>query len=98
MKMFNDYVLIDPDDHSKTSGGLYVPETAKKRVKTGRVMAVAELPEDEAYKMPSVGDVVMYDALGGLEPIEVAEGDEKKKYDLVMLRQVIMSTGKPSEA
>lgn len=89
MKMYNDYLLIEPDDDSRTDGGLFVPENAKKRTKTGKV--VASCVEFDGRAAPLVGDRVLYDSMGGFDPVELKEGDEKTKYDLVALRQIILS-------
>ena len=89
MKMYNDFLLVEADDDSKTSGGLYVPQNAKKRTKSGVVIASPSKFDDK--EIPQKGEWILYDALGALDPIEVIEDGERRNYELVMLRQVILS-------
>lgn len=47
----------------KTSGGIYIPDTAKERLQEGEVIAVAKDATDEV----AVGDRVIYKELAGTE-------------------------------
>jgi chaperonin GroES len=57
-------VLVEPlEAKEKTSGGIYIPDTAKERLQEGEVVAVAEDATDEV----AVGDRVIYKEFGGTE-------------------------------
>lgn len=54
----------------KTSGGIYLPETAREKLREGKVVAMAEDATDEIV----VGDRVIYKEFAGTE-VEV-EGED----------------------
>jgi len=58
-------------EESKTSGGLYIPDTAKEKPARGRVVAVGEGKRDENGKriVPDVkeGDEVLFGKYAGTE-------------------------------
>jgi chaperonin GroES len=57
-------VLIKPlEQETKTSSGLYLPETAKEKPQTGEVIAVGD---DESIKL-KVKDKVLFAKYGGTE-------------------------------
>ena len=57
-------VLVEPfEAKDKTSGGIYIPDTAKERLQEGEVIAVAKDASDEV----AVGDYVIYKEFGGTE-------------------------------
>lgn len=57
-------VLVRPlEQESKTSSGLYLPETAKEKPQTGEVIAVGD---DEDMKL-KVGDKVLFAKYSGTE-------------------------------
>jgi chaperonin GroES len=57
-------ILVEPfEAKDKTSGGIYIPDTAKERLQEGEVIAVAEDATDEV----AVGDRVIYKEFGGTE-------------------------------
>jgi chaperonin GroES len=66
-------VLIKPlEAESKTSGGIYLPDTAKEKPQTGEIMAVGDgsWDEDGEKRIPmevKVGQKVMYKKWGGNE-------------------------------
>ena len=66
-------VLIKPlEAESKTSGGIYLPDTSKETPQIGEVMAVGEgsWDEDAEKRIPmevKVGQKVMYKKWGGNE-------------------------------
>ncbi len=69
--LFNN-VLIQPlEAEEKTSGGIYLPETAKEKPQIGRIMAVGDgevTPKGDIRKMTvKVGQKVMYKKWGGNE-------------------------------
>ena len=91
-KMYNDYILVDPVDNSKTNFGLHLVESTRGRGhKKGIVKA--SCGEFDGREAPEVGNVIIYDATNSYEPVEFRElvdGEEKSvKYDLILLRQVI---------
>jgi chaperonin GroES len=66
-------VLIKPlEAETKTSGGIYIPDTVKEKPQVGEIMAVGEgsWDEDGEKRIPmevSVGQKVMYKKWGGNE-------------------------------
>lgn len=59
-------VLVRPDteSESRTSAGLYIPETAKEKPQTGEVMAIGD--EEEDIKV-EVGQKVLFPKYTGTE-------------------------------
>ena len=59
-------VLVRPDNEaeSRTSGGLYIPETAKEKPQTGEIIAIGEDEEEIKVK---VGQKVLYPKYTGTE-------------------------------
>jgi chaperonin GroES len=57
-------ILVEPfEAKDKTSGGIYIPDTAKEKLQEGEVIAVAEDATDEV----AVGDHVLYKEFAGTE-------------------------------
>jgi chaperonin GroES len=67
IKPLSDRVLILPNPaEEKTAGGLFIPDTAKEKPLTGKVVAVG--PGTAEVKMEvSVGDTVIYGKYSGTE-------------------------------
>ena len=71
-------IVVEPleDEAEMSSGGIYIPDTAKERPQSGRVVAVGPGKlTDDGNRLPmevSVGDVVVYSKYGGTE---YKEGD-----------------------
>ena len=69
--LFNNVLIRPLEAEEKTSGGIYLPETAKEKPQMGLVMAVGEgevTPKGEVRKMTvKVGQKVMYKKWGGNE-------------------------------
>ena len=71
-------IVVEPldDEAEMSSGGIYIPDTAKERPQSGRVVAVGPGKlTDDGKRLPmevSVGDVVVYSKYGGTE---YKEGD-----------------------
>lgn len=59
-------VLVKPDseEESRTSSGLYIPETAKEKPQTGLVMAIGD--EEDGIKV-QVGQQVLFPKYTGTE-------------------------------
>ena len=82
------YVLVEPEEaSSKTSSGIYLPESAQEKPAQGMVVACGEdwIAEGKTIKCPvKVGDKVVYKKWGGDE-IKVS-GKELKlvKFDDLM--------------
>ena len=80
-------ILVKPfEAKDKTSGGIYLPDTAKEKLQEGKVIAVAEDATDEV----AVGDRVIYKQFGGTEVkiegedyILLTEDDLLAKYEAV---------------
>lgn len=77
-----DNVLIEPTDaEEKTASGILLPDTAKEKPQTGKVVAVGNGKEKDGKTVPvvvKVGDVVLYKKWGGNE-VKL----EGKEYTLV---------------
>ena len=71
LKPLGDKIVVEPKpEEDVTAGGIYVPDTAKKKSTEGKVIAVGrgkfvdgKLAEPEV----KVGDVVIYSKYGGTE-------------------------------
>lgn len=77
-----DNVLIEPTDaEEKTASGILLPDSAKEKPQTGKVVAVGKGKEKDGKLVPiavKVGDVVLYKKWGGNE-VKL----EGKEYTLV---------------
>ena len=81
----NGRVVVKPlEAKEKTSGGIYVPDTAKEKLQEGEVVAVADDATDEV----AVGDHVIYKEFGGKEVkiegedyVVLTEDDLLAKYE-----------------
>ena len=68
-----DRVVIEPSDEeeSVSSGGIYIPDTAKEKPQTGQVVAIGPGKlTDEGARLPmdvAVGDTVVYSKYSGTE-------------------------------
>ncbi|MBU0756646.1 MAG: co-chaperone GroES [Nanoarchaeota archaeon] len=65
-------VLVKPkESETKTTGGIYIPDTAKEKTQEGEIVAVGPGALDEKgnkTEMPvKVGDKVVYESYGGTE-------------------------------
>ncbi len=77
------YVLLDITEESgeqKTASGIIIPDTAKEKKKTAKVLAVSKVENCEV----KVGDVVLYKGYSGDE-IEYAG----KKYLLIQYADIL---------
>ena len=64
LQPINGRILVKPlEAKDKTSGGIYVPDTAKEKLQEGEVVAIAE----DAFEEVAVGDRVIYKEFGGTE-------------------------------
>jgi len=60
-------VVVEPiKAENKTAGGLIIPDSAKEKSTTGKVMAVGSGRKDEPMTV-AVGDTVMYGKYSGSE-------------------------------
>ena len=67
IKPLADRVLVAPAaTEEKTSGGIYIPDTAKEKPQRGEVIAVGPGKKDEPMTV-KVGDKVLYGKYGGTE-------------------------------
>jgi chaperonin GroES len=72
-KPLGDRVVIEPTDEEEqvSSGGIYIPDTAKEKPQTGTVVAVGPGKlTDEGNRLPvdvAVGDMVVYSKYSGTE-------------------------------
>src|SRR5438105_602377 len=81
IKPLFDNILVKPlKAEEKSSGGIYLPETAKEKPQIGEVMAVGDGARDENGKLIpmilKIGQKVMYTKWGGNE---VKVGNEEWK-------------------
>ncbi len=87
LRPINGRILVSPFEvKDKTSGGIYLPDSAKEKLHEGKVIAVAEDATDEV----AVGDHVIYKEFGGTEVkienenyILLTEDDLLAKYEAV---------------
>ena len=64
LQPINGRILVKPlEAKDKTSGGIYLPGTAKEKLQEGKIIAVAEDATDEV----TVGDHIIYRELTGTE-------------------------------
>ena len=83
----NGRILVKPiEAKKKTSGGIYLPDTAKEKVHEGEVIAVAKDVTEEV----ALGDRIIYKEFGGTEVkfdgedyILLNEDDLLAKYEAV---------------
>lgn len=81
----NGHVLVKPlEAKEKTSGGIYLPDTAKEKLQEGKVIAIAEDATDEV----AVDDRIIYKEFSGTEVkiegekhILLTEDDLLAKYE-----------------
>lgn len=67
IKPLADRVVIEPKEaETKTTSGLYIPDTAKEKPQQGTVLAVGSGKKDEPMEV-KVGDVVLYGKYAGTE-------------------------------
>ncbi len=77
-KPLGNRIVIEPseDDEQMTSGGIYIPDTAKEKPQEGKVVAAGPgRMTDDGNRIPmelAVGDVVVYSKYAGTE---YKEGD-----------------------
>ena len=66
-------IVVEPleDEAEMSSGGIYIPDTAKERPQSGKVVAVGPGKlTDDGKRLPmevAVGDIVVYSKYGGTE-------------------------------
>ena len=72
-KPLGNRLVVEPieDDEQKSSGGIFIPDTAKEKPQEGKVVAVGPgKMTDEGKRVPmeiEVGDIVIYSKYGGTE-------------------------------
>ena len=87
LQPINGRILVKPiEAEEKTSGGIYLPDTAKEKLHQGEVIAVAE----DATEEVAVGDRIIYKEFSGTEVkfdeeeyILLIEDDLLAKYEAV---------------
>ena len=66
VKPMDDRILVEPIEHeSKTSSGIIIPDSAKERPTTGKVVAVGT--DEDLQEKIKVGDIIFYAKYGGEE-------------------------------
>jgi chaperonin GroES len=85
LKVIDERLLVELEDveEQKTSGGIYIPDTAKEKPQRGKVVAVGT--DEDLQKVIKVGDTIVFGKYTGDE-IEF----EGKKY-LVIQRSDILA-------
>jgi chaperonin GroES len=80
----NDHILVKPDDVSKTSSGIIIPDTAKNRSLRGEVIAVGPGPrmKDGAHRPMEIkpGDRILWNEYAGAHADFASDG-------LLMIRE-----------
>jgi chaperonin GroES len=84
LKPLGDYVVaVAEEAESKTASGLYLPEAAKEKPKTSKVVAVGPL-----VKQVKVGDRIVYKAYSNTE-VKVG----KEEYILIQEQDILATVG-----
>ena len=64
IRPINGHILVKPAEvQEKTSGGIYIPDTAKEKLHEAEIIAIAKDATDEVM----VGDRVIYKEFGGTD-------------------------------
>jgi len=85
MKPLGTRVLIEPlEAEEKTQGGIIIPDSAKEKPQSGKVVAVGSGSKDEPMEV-KVGDIVLYGKYSGTEITH-----ENNKY-LIMSQSDILA-------
>ena len=67
IKPLSDRVLVEPQEaETKTSSGIYIPDSAKEKPQQGKVVAVGKGKKDHEMTV-KVGDTVLYGKYSGSE-------------------------------
>jgi len=84
IKPFEDRVLVEPEEieESKTKSGLIIPDTAKEKPRTGKVIEVGT--DEELAQNIKVGDRIVFAKFTGDE-VEF----EDKKYLIVSRSDIL---------
>lgn len=84
IKPFEDRVLVEPEEagETKTKGGIVIPDTAKEKPRTGKVIEVGT--DEELAENIKVGDKIVFAKFVGDE-IEF----EGKKYLIVSRSDIL---------
>lgn len=90
--LFNNVLIKPLDAEEKTSGGIYLPDTAKEKPQMGLIMAVGDgeiTPKGDVRKMTvKVGQKVMYKKWGGTE-VKV----ENEEWTIVEEKDILAIVG-----
>ena len=63
----SDRVLVEPQEaETKTSSGIYIPDSAKEKPQQGKIVAVGKGKKDHKMTV-KVGDIVLYGKYSGSE-------------------------------
>ncbi len=87
LRPINGRVVVKPSEaKEKTSSGIYLPDTAKEKLREGKVIAVAK----DATEEVAIGDQIIYKEFGGTEVkideeeyVLLTEDDLLAKYEEV---------------
>jgi chaperonin GroES len=84
IKPFEDRVLVEPEEveESRTKGGIIIPDTAKEKPRTGKVIEVGT--DEELAENIKVGDKIVFAKFTGDE-VEF----EGKKYLIVSRSDIL---------
>ncbi len=67
LKPLGDRVLVEPQEAEvKTSGGIFIPDSAQEKPQKGKVIAVGPGTKDVKMEVKT-GDIVLYGKYGGTE-------------------------------
>ena len=94
LKPLGDRVVIEPlpDDTEKSSGGIFIPDTAKEKPQKGKIIAAGPgrtTDEGKVLPMPvKVGDTVLYSKYAGTEYKQ-----DSKEYLIVREADVLAIVG-----
>lgn len=83
IKPMDDRILVEPlEEENKTSSGIIIPDTAKEKPTTGKVIAVGT--DEDLQEKIKIGDKVLYAKYGG-EEISI----EGKDYKIIQRADIL---------
>lgn len=85
LQPLDDRLLVEPEEDqapARTQGGIYLPDSAKEKPRTAKVVAVGT--DEDLQEKIQVGDRILYGKYGGDE-IEL----EGKKYLILQRNEVL---------
>jgi chaperonin GroES len=92
LRPLNDKIVVEPlEQEEKSAGGLYLPDSAKKKPQQGKIVAVGDGKVlDDGNRAPltvKVGDTVLFSKYGGnevqIDGVDYTILDEDQIYAII---------------